>query len=89
MKEDLMLGNKHVVPYLESEATSFPADTAHPFRLIPWLLELDSGRKGSNKTRIVVGGRPSNMKRRHRKTGGLGFKNMFSRYFWINGTHRA
>ena len=35
--------NKHVVPYLESEATSFFADTAHPFRLIPWLLELDSG----------------------------------------------
>ena len=35
--------NKHVVPYLESEATSFPADTAHPFRLIPWLLNLDSG----------------------------------------------
>ena len=42
MKEDLMLGNKHVVPNLESEATSFPANTAHPFRLIPWLLELDS-----------------------------------------------
>ena len=28
----------HVVPYLESEATPFPADTAHPFRLIPRLL---------------------------------------------------
>ena len=34
--------NKHVVPHLESEATSFSADTTHPFRLIPWLLELDS-----------------------------------------------
>ena len=45
MKEDLMLGNKHVVPNLESEATSFPADTTHPFRLIPWLLELDSGSR--------------------------------------------
>ena len=44
MKEDLMLGNKHVVPNLESEATSFPADTTHPFRLIPWLLELDFGK---------------------------------------------
>ena len=45
--------------------------------------------KGSNMTRTVVGGHPSNMKREHRRTGGLGFKNMFSRYFWINGTHRA
>ena len=40
--------NKHVVPNLQSEATSpatsFFADTAHPFRLIPWLLELDSSR---------------------------------------------
>ena len=35
--------NKHAVPYLESEAASFSADTAHLFRLIPWLLELDSG----------------------------------------------
>ena len=35
--------NKHVVPYYKSEATSSSADTAHPFRLIPWLLELDSG----------------------------------------------
>ena len=34
--------NKHVVPDYESEATSSSADTAHPFRLIPWLLELDS-----------------------------------------------
>ena len=43
--------NKHVVLNLESEATSFFTDTTHPFRLIPWLLELDSGswrgRKGS------------------------------------------
>ena len=36
--------NKHVVLYLKSEATSLFANTAHPFRLIPWLLELDSGR---------------------------------------------
>ena len=36
--------NKHVVPYLDPEATSFPANTAYPFRLIPWLLELDSDR---------------------------------------------
>ena len=37
--------NKHVVPYYESETTSsLSADTAHPFRLIPWLLELDSSR---------------------------------------------
>ena len=35
--------NKHVVLHLESEAASFFADTAHPFRLFPWLLELDSG----------------------------------------------
>ena len=35
--------NKHVVPYLESEGTSFPTNTVHPFRPIPWLLELDSG----------------------------------------------
>ena len=33
--------NKHVVLYLESEATSLSANTSHPFRLIPWLLELD------------------------------------------------
>ena len=33
-----------VVPYYESEATSSSADTAHHFRLIPWLLELDSGK---------------------------------------------
>ena len=45
--------------------------------------------KGSNMARAVVEGHPSNMKRGHRKTGGLGFINMFSRYFWINGTHRA
>ena len=37
--------NKHVVPYYESEATSSSTDTAHPFRLIPWLLELDSGKQ--------------------------------------------
>ena len=37
--------NKHVVLYLESEATSLSADTAHPFRLIPWLLELDSSSR--------------------------------------------
>ena len=30
-------------PYYESEATSSSTDTAHPFRLIPWLPELDSG----------------------------------------------
>ena len=36
--------NKHVVPYLESEATSLSTNTAHHFRLIPWLLELDSGK---------------------------------------------
>lgn len=35
--------NKHAVPHLESEAASFSADTAHLFRLILWLLELDSG----------------------------------------------
>ena len=35
--------NKHIVPYYESEATSSSADTTHPFRLIPWLLGLDSG----------------------------------------------
>ena len=35
--------NKHAVLHLESEAPSFSADTAHLFRLIPWLLELDSG----------------------------------------------
>ena len=34
--------SKHVVLYLQSEATSFPSDTAHPFRLMPWLLELES-----------------------------------------------
>ena len=38
--------NRHVVPYYESEATSSSADTAHHFRLIPWLPELDSGTKG-------------------------------------------
>ena len=38
--------NKHVVLHLESEATSFFSDTAHPFRLISWLLELDSGTPG-------------------------------------------
>ena len=36
--------NKHVAQHFESEATSLSADTAHPFRLIPWLLELDSGK---------------------------------------------
>ena len=41
--------NKHVVPYYESEATSLSADTAHPFRLIPWMLELDSGTEQKNK----------------------------------------
>ena len=35
--------NKHVVPYYESETASSSAYTAHPFRVIPWLLELDSG----------------------------------------------
>ena len=35
--------NKHVVLYLKSETTSLSTNTAHPFRLIPWLLELDSG----------------------------------------------
>ena len=30
------------ISYFESEATSSSANTAHPFRLIPWLLELDS-----------------------------------------------
>ena len=35
--------NKHIVPYYESEATSSSTDTTHHFRLIPWLLELDSG----------------------------------------------
>ena len=35
--------NKHAVLHLESEAASFSADTAHLFRPIPWLLELDSG----------------------------------------------
>ena len=35
--------NKHVVLYCESKATSLSANTAHPFRPIPWLLELDSG----------------------------------------------
>ena len=47
--------NKHVVPYLESEATSLSADTAHPFSLIPWLLELDSGTHGQ---RSMVGYSP-------------------------------
>ena len=37
--------NKHVVPYYESETTSSSTDTAHPFRLIPWLLKLDSGKE--------------------------------------------
>ena len=40
--------NKHVVPYDESETTSSSTDTAHPFRLIPWLLELDSGMYPGN-----------------------------------------
>ena len=43
-KRKLEAWNKHVVPYYESEATSSSADTAHPFRLIPWLLELDFGK---------------------------------------------
>ena len=34
--------NKHVVLYYESEAIPSSTETAHPFRLIPWLLELDS-----------------------------------------------
>ena len=42
----------HVVPYLESEATTFPADTAHPFRLIPWLLELDSSSTGASTSAL-------------------------------------
>ena len=46
--------NKHAVLHLESEAASFSADTAHPFRLIPWLLELDSGR-GSVKNMSFPG----------------------------------
>ena len=29
----------------KSEAASLLIDTTHPFRLIPWLLELDSGNK--------------------------------------------
>ena len=44
--------NKHTVPHvywnLESEAASFSADTAHLFRLIPWLLELDSSNSVIN-----------------------------------------
>ena len=37
--------NNHVVQYYKSEAKSSSAtDTTHPFRLIPWLLELDSGK---------------------------------------------
>ena len=35
--------NKHVFLYLESESTSLSTNTTHHFRLIPWLLELDSG----------------------------------------------
>ena len=46
--------NKHVVPYLESEATSFPANTAHPFKLIPWLLELDSGSASSSPEFLMM-----------------------------------
>ena len=42
MKENLKL-EITCSPVPESEATSLSADTAHPFRLIPWLLELDSG----------------------------------------------
>ena len=42
--------NKHVGPYYESEATSSSAtDTTHPFRLIPWLLKLDSSTEQKNK----------------------------------------
>ena len=41
--KDRKPGVLHVVLNLESEATSFFTDTTHPFRLIPWLLELDSG----------------------------------------------
>ena len=41
--------NKHAVLHvywnLESEAASFSANTAHLFRLISWLLELDSGTR--------------------------------------------
>ena len=47
--------NKHVVPHLESEATSSPADTTHPFRLIPWLLELDS-KLNIQKMKIMASG---------------------------------
>ena len=39
--------NKHVVLYYESQTTSSPANTAHTFRLIPWLLELGSDSKES------------------------------------------
>ena len=34
----------HGVPYYESEATSLSTDTTHPFRLTPWLLELNSSK---------------------------------------------
>ena len=47
--------NKHVVPHLESEATSSPADTTHPFRLIPWLLKLDS-KLNIQKMKIMASG---------------------------------
>ena len=42
-KRGLEAWNKNVVLYYESETTSSSADTTHLFRLIPWLLELDSG----------------------------------------------
>ena len=41
--------NKHAVLHLESEAASFSTDTAHLFRLIPWLLALDSSIKKKKK----------------------------------------
>ena len=41
--------NWHVVPYYVSEATSSSTDNTHPFRLIPWLLELGSGKCHSNE----------------------------------------
>ena len=47
--------NKHAVPHLESEAASFSADTAHLFRLIPWLLELDS-KLNIQKMKIMASG---------------------------------
>ena len=51
--------NKHAVLHLESEAASFSADTAHLFKLIPWLLELDSSTWGNKwqPTPVVLPGK--------------------------------